>query len=690
MMCKNALETEWQQLHDHEREPGHDTNAQVGESASKWYVHFELADHQSASRWCWWFCTGSFVTSSSLFFVITSVKSEWSKTDKIKKSSSERACAVEVCFTSSPWWWFCFAFVHQSEQHHWPLHSPALMSTRSVSIAYVQLSTGRHACFIVISHLCRFPGRLISLTQASQHTHLLSCLSHNLTLGPHAPACSVHERPSARLHQNLRGASFLVLNQICADDSTFIFPDKYCSLVRLPVSRRSCPHVAPRISGSWSRWCSTTCRLTVTEKGRAGPSLASRQNYQELSSAWCLDPAWFGAGKWKATISSKLVPLLPEDYLVVVCQHGQIASSVWILDQHFRTMRRDFKVRHRRGFGFSSAWSAPTDQERRHEAHVGAGGWKCERLYRSWYVGRQRERKKKKSTLAIVCGILPSASYVLKPWSDDVQHSARCVSEPPTSFWNAWFVIIRHHKVSEGTKRTCEKFPPDSSVFLADIVRTLQRGTFAQCRACSSVQAISSELILLIVFFPWVSAIPQNSFPISPLHTFAKATSTIGRVPSILELTPSAPDFSPPVLLSYNFSSSSCLTRLKKAFLFHIVFQVPFLGNTLHLQPRREPLEFPVEDCWSTTWSIHQQNPTSGPRDTSWLHACRIQDNPIPLVSSAACGVPLLRKLSLAQWHNWWTADINKTTAWWGTFEQMIWDLEMALEIMWIVCATTN
>ena len=68
MMCKNSFGTEWQQLHDHEREPGHDTNAQVGESASKCFVHFELADHQSASRWCWWFCTGSFVASSSLFF----------------------------------------------------------------------------------------------------------------------------------------------------------------------------------------------------------------------------------------------------------------------------------------------------------------------------------------------------------------------------------------------------------------------------------------------------------------------------------------------------------------------------------------------------------------------------------------------------------------------------------------------
>ena len=40
----------------------------------------------------------------------------------------------------------------------------------------------------------------------------------------------------------------------------------------------------------------------------------------------------------------------------------------------FRTMRSDLEVRHRRGFGFSSAFAAPADQERRHAAHVGAGG----------------------------------------------------------------------------------------------------------------------------------------------------------------------------------------------------------------------------------------------------------------------------------------------------------------------------
>ena len=33
-----------------------------------------------------------------------------------------------------------------------------------------------------------------------------------------------------------------------------------------------------------------------------------------------------------------------------------------------------------------------------------------------------RESEKKKSTMATVCGILPCASYALKPCADDVQH----------------------------------------------------------------------------------------------------------------------------------------------------------------------------------------------------------------------------------------------------------------------------
>ena len=52
----------------------------------------------------------------------------------------------------------------------------------------------------------------------------------------------------------------------CADDSTSTLPNMYCRVVRLSASRRICPDAAPRIPGSWSRWCSTTCQLTVTEK----------------------------------------------------------------------------------------------------------------------------------------------------------------------------------------------------------------------------------------------------------------------------------------------------------------------------------------------------------------------------------------------------------------------------------------
>ena len=86
---------------------------------------------------------------------------QWNQNDpkqtRSRRAYRKRACAVEVCFTSRLWWWFCFACVHQSEQHHWLLHSSALMSTRGVSIACVQLSTGRDACCIVTTHLCRLP-----------------------------------------------------------------------------------------------------------------------------------------------------------------------------------------------------------------------------------------------------------------------------------------------------------------------------------------------------------------------------------------------------------------------------------------------------------------------------------------------------------------------------------------------------
>ena len=53
----------------------------------------------------------------------------------------------------------------------------------------------------------------------------------------------------------------------------------------------------------------------------------------------------------------------------------------------------------------------------------------------------------------------------------DVFHRRRCI------FWNAWFVVIRNQKVLESTQRTCEESPPESSGFLADIVRTLLGGT---------------------------------------------------------------------------------------------------------------------------------------------------------------------------------------------------------------------
>ena len=139
--------------------------------------------------------------------------------------------------------------------------------------------------------------------------------------------------------------------------------------------------------------------------------------------------------------------------------------------------------------------------------------------------------------------------------------------------------------MSESTKHTSEESPPDSSGFLADIVRTLQGGTLGLCRACSSAQAMSSELIVLIVFFLRVSAVPQNSLPISPLHTLAKASSTTGLVPSIPELAPSAPGFFFSSAVVEQFLFLELFGASRQAFLCHIVFQIRFLGNTLHLQP---------------------------------------------------------------------------------------------------------
>ena len=168
----------------------------------------------------------------------------------------------------------------------------------------------------------------------------------------------------------------------------------YWRVVRLSASRRICPDVAAWISGSWSRWCSTTCRLTVTEKWRAGPSLASCQNYHELSSASCLDPAWFGTRYWKPTISSKLVPPLPEDHLVVVCQQRQITSSVWMLDHHFRTMRKDLDVRHRRGFVFHRRSPLPRTRRSDTWLMLALKDGFVRGQYRSWYAESDREKKK--------------------------------------------------------------------------------------------------------------------------------------------------------------------------------------------------------------------------------------------------------------------------------------------------------
>ena len=224
----------------------------------------------------------------------------------------------------------------------------------------------------------------------------------------------------------------------------------------------------------------------------------------------------------------------------------------------------------------------------------------------------------------------------------NVFHRRRCL------FWTAWFVIIRHQKVLERTKRTCEQSPPDSSLFLADIARTLQGGTFGLCRACSSVQAISSELMVLIVFFLWASAIPQNSFPILP-------STPLRRLHQQLEVFHQFPN----VLLQHQIFLLQCCCRTISAprVVWCVSSDVPVSYSSPGLVPGAHSASSATK---RTSWVSsgiadpplglpigNIRDPTSGPPDTSWIHACQIQDYPMPLVSTAACGVPLWTESSV-------------------------------------------
>ena len=188
----------------------------------------------------------------------------------------------------------------------------------------------------------------------------------------------------------------------------------------------------------------------------------------------------------------------------------------------------------------------------------------------------------------------------------DVFHRRRCL------FWNGWFVVIRNQKVSERTQRTCEKSHPDSSRFLADIVRTLQVGTLGLCRACSSVQAISSELIALIVFF--LRRLPFRR----PLCRAFSHPTLLRRLHQQLDSRTCSFQteffFSSAVFEEFFFFESFDASR--QAFLCHIVFRARFLETRCIFSHEENLLNFQW-DCWSSTGSTHRQYSGSNFR-TSW------------------------------------------------------------------------
>ena len=210
-------------------------------------------------------------------------------------------------------------------------------------------------------------------------------------------------------------------------------------------------------------------------------------------------------------------------------------------------------------------------------------------------MGRQRQRKKK-STLATVCGILPSASYALKPCAEDVQHPARCVSELPMSFLEC---LVCNHPTSQSVGR-----------YKTDMRKVSTRFISVPRRHRSNTSTWYFWTVSCLFVCPSHLVRTHTTHRVFPLGVFHSA-----------ELFPdlAAPHFCEGYINNWTcsinsgtcsfstrfFSSSAVVVQFlflelfdasQKAFLFHIVFQVPFLGNTPHLQPRREPLEFPVGD----------------------------------------------------------------------------------------------
>ena len=282
----------WQQLHDHERESVHDTSAQVGESTSKWYVHFELIDHQNASHWYWWFCIVSFVTSSFFF---------WDDISEIRMIQN-RQDQVELIWKSL----CCWSLFHIAFMMMVLLY--VCSSVRAVSLTTALVSINVHTrCLYRVRSTFDWTGRIFHRDQSSLSLVWTSHIFHADT-ATHTSSFvtfkSFDTWPTCTsllcAWEVFGSASPKFARSVISDTKSnlcgwlnFCFPKQVlkggqtvCFVMNL--SWRSSSNLRVLVA-------MVQYKLSVTEKWRAGLSLVSCQSYQELSNASCLDLAWFGS-----------------------------------------------------------------------------------------------------------------------------------------------------------------------------------------------------------------------------------------------------------------------------------------------------------------------------------------------------------------------------------------------------------
>ena len=177
-------------------------------------------------------------------------------------------------------------------------------------------------------------------------------------------------------------------------------------------------------------------------------------------------------------------------------------------------------------------------------------------------------------------------SYAPKPCADGVRqnafHRRRCL------FWNDWFVVIRIQSVGQDTTDMRKV----STRFISVPRRHRSNTSRWYFGSLSCLFVCPSHLVRTHSI--------HHVFPLGVCHSAelfadrAPPHSFEGFVNNWICSINSRTCSSSTSVVVEQFLLLEFFDASRQVFLCHVVFQVRFLENTLHLQPRREPLEFPV------------------------------------------------------------------------------------------------